>query len=168
MRSTLAAAAFLLVSVVLASSGAIADETRAGSDRQNEPLDLGEPPNEQLRYEPAVVKLSGILVMDANYGPPGYGEEPENDQIERSWVLKLDRPVDVIGDPQSDLNSESGKDVLRVQLVNASKVKLGEHVAKRVTLEGTLFSAHTGHHHTDVLLTIQKLTRLKKSGCRSS
>ena len=161
MRKPLIAAAFILASLVLASSGGVADEPPACSDRRNDPREYRKVPNEQLRYEPAVVKLSGILVMDAHYGPPGYGEEPENDEIEQSWILKLDRRVDVIGDPYSDLNSDPVGDVLRVQLVNTSKTKLNEHVAQRVMLEGMLFHSHTGHHHTKVLLQVQKVTRLK-------
>jgi hypothetical protein len=71
-----------------------------------DPLNCTRLPNDQLRYEPAVVKLSGILVMDAYYGPPNYGEEPETDPIEQNWTLKLDQPVDVLADPK--LSAELG------------------------------------------------------------
>jgi len=138
MRRTLIAAAFLLAGLATASAA-----------------------NEQLHYEPAVVRLSGILVTDYIYRPPDFGEDPETDQIERLWILKLDQPVDVIGTPDDDINSESENDVLRVGLVNFSKVKLSAHLGKRVMLEGTLFHAHTGRHHSIILLNIHKVTRLK-------
>ena len=160
MRKSLAAAALLLASLVLASSGGAAGVQFVCPDR-SDPLNCTRLPNEQLHYEPAVVKLSGILVMDAYYGPPNYGEEPETDEIEQSWELKLDRPVDVIEDPRSDINTEPVVDVWRVQLVNASKVKLGAHLGKRVMLEGTLFHAHTGRHYSMILLNVKKAIRLK-------
>ena len=83
--------------------------------------------------------------MDAYYGPPNCGEQPETDEIEQSWELKLDRPVDVLADPNSDINTEPVEDVWRVQLVAGPKVKLGAHLGKRVMLEGTLFHSQTAH-----------------------
>ena len=160
MRRSLAAAAFLLASLVLASSGGMARVLLVCPDR-SDPLNCTRVPNEQLHYEPAVVKLFGLLVTDYVYGAPGFGEDPETDRIGRVWDLKLFRPVDVIGTPDDDINSESENDVGRVGLVNFSDVNLSAHVGKRVMLEGTLFHAHTAHHNTKVLLQVRKVTRLK-------
>jgi hypothetical protein len=55
-----------------------------------------------------------------------------------------------------DLNP-SQKNVRQVQLVldqkDCDKALLG----KRVVATGSLFGAHTGHHHTPVLLTVSNL-----------
>jgi hypothetical protein len=32
---------------------------------------------EPLHYEPAVVRLRGIVELELRYGPPNYGENPE-------------------------------------------------------------------------------------------
>jgi hypothetical protein len=160
MKKSLAAVAFALASLMLACSAVAAGIQFHCPDRTDR-YNCTRVPNEQLRYEPAMVKLSGILVMDAYYGPPNYGEEPETDEIEQGWALKLDRPVDVLADPNSDINTEAAEDVWRVQLVAGPKMRLGAHLGQRVMLEGTLFHSHTAHHHTKVLLEVQKVTRLK-------
>lgn len=156
----------LLASLVLASSSAVAGALVC-PDR-SDPLDCTRVPNQQLHYEPAVVKLSGLLVTEYVYGPPGFGEDPETDQIDRKWDLRLFAPVDVIGTPGDDINSESENDVGRVGLVNFSKVNLNAHLGRRVMVEGTLFHSHTAHHHTKVLLEVQKVTRLKAKPPRPS
>jgi len=160
MRNPLAAVILLLASLVLASSSSVAGALVC-SDRSYPPNCI-RAPNEQLHYEPAVVKLSGLLVTQYVYGPPGFGEDPETDQIDRKWELRLFAPVDVIGTPGDDINSESENDVGRVGLVNFSKLNLSAHLGKRVMLEGTLFHAHTAHHHTKVLLSVKKVTRLNR------
>jgi hypothetical protein len=160
MRRSLAPAAFLLATLVLASSGGMTRERFDCPDR-TDPYNCTRVPNEQLDYEPAVVRLSGLLVTEYVYGPPGFGENPETDQIDRKWHLRLFAPVDVIGTPGDDINSESENDVGRVGLINFSKVNLSAHLGKRVMVEGTLFHSHTAHHHTKVLLEVQKVTRLK-------
>ena len=160
MRRSLAAAAFLLASLVLASSGGAAGVQFLCPDR-SDPLNCTRVPNEQFHYEPAVVRLSGILVTDYIYRSPDFGEDPETTPIERLWILKLDQPVDVIGTPDDDINSESENDVLRVGLVNFSKVNMSVHLGKRVMLEGTLFHAHTGRHYSMILLNVKKAIRLK-------
>jgi hypothetical protein len=160
MRRLLIAAAFALANLMLACS-AVAAGIQFHCPDPTDRYNCTRVPNEQLRYEPAVVKPLRILVMDAYYGPPNYGEDPETDGIERGWALKLDRPVDVLADPDSDINTEPVVDVWRVQLVPGAKVKLAPYLGRRVMLEGTLFHSHTAHHHTDVPLIVQKVTRLK-------
>jgi hypothetical protein len=111
---------------------------------------------EPLRYEPVVIRLSGVIVIEAFFGPPGYGEDPENDEIERALILVLDEPVAVQGDPNDSLNSESVDDVRRIHLV----IRHPEIWAKEwqhVVLEGTLFHRLTGHHRTPVLMSADRL-----------
>ncbi len=117
---------------------------------------VGSSAGEPLPYEPAVVRLSGVIVIEAFYGRPNYGADPENDEIERALILVLDEPVAVQGDPNDNLNSESVDDVRRMHLV----VRHPEIWAKEwqhVVLEGTLFHRFTGHHHTPVLMSADRL-----------
>lgn len=113
---------------------------------------------ELLHYEPAVVRLSGNVVVEPFYGRPNYGEDPEHDEMELSPILILDSPVDVAGDPNDDLNSETVQNVTRMHLVLKSRRQIRELKGHHVALEGTLFHAFSGHHHTDVLMRVEKAT----------
>jgi len=110
-------------------------------------------------YEPALVSLHGILVRKTFAGPPNYRDIHKGDEPETVWLLKLESPICVDEDKlQPDLNP-SQRNVRKVQLVlnkehsERANVLLG----KRVVASGTLFGAHTGHHHTSVLLTVTYL-----------
>jgi hypothetical protein len=120
-------------------------------------------PNEVLRYEPDVVTLKGWVIVKPFPGPPGYGEDPKRDSIEKAFILRLDKAVDVAATSgaMDEINAEAESGVLEVQLVLDPKVmkKIKSRLGKRVTLRGTLFHAHTGHHHTRVLLTVQEVSR---------
>mgnify|MGYP005665459679 CR=1 FL=1 len=41
--------------------------------------------------------LQGTLDYRDFYGPPNYGETPEQDRIERAWLLTLEQPIQVSG-----------------------------------------------------------------------
>lgn len=109
-----------------------------------------------LRYEPVVVELTGTLVVAMEYGPPGYGENPAKDQRVQVLMIKLDRPVDVCGDPESETNQSAFRDVRRIQLITDDK-DYRPWIGRRVVIRGTLSEAITGHHYTDVLLTVREL-----------
>ena len=116
------------------------------------------PRGRELSYEPTVVELEGTLTIKTFYGPPNYGENPKTDSKEKQWILKLKEPVDVIGDkgPPNDLTFTSVYRVTQMELV-----LLGRHnnlIGKQVLVKGTLFHAHTGHHHTDVLMEVQSIS----------
>jgi Domain of unknown function (DUF4431) len=112
--------------------------------------------NEQLQYEPVPIRLSGNVVIEKYFGVPGYGEDPKPDDIEMSPILILDRPVDVIGNPNDSLNSEMVENVMRMYLVLQSHEQIERLKGHHVVVEGTLFHAHTGHRHTDVLIEVDK------------
>jgi hypothetical protein len=112
-----------------------------------------------LAYEPAVVNLEGKLVVLAKYGPPNFGKSPRTDQKLKVPVLVLSHRVNVKGTPGSELNSESIQGVRQIQLVFlTNEIPYRYLVRKEVAVRGTLFRAHTGHHYTDVLLTVQQIT----------
>jgi uncharacterized protein DUF4431 len=110
-------------------------------------------------YEPALVSLHGTLVRETLAGPPNYRDIHKGDDPETIWLLKLEPPICVDEDKaQPDLNP-SQRNVRKVQLVLDKEH--GERAnglrGKRVVATGTLFGAHTGHHHTPVLLTVTYL-----------
>lgn len=112
-----------------------------------------------LSYEPTVVALHGVLTRETFPGPPNYESIRKGDRAETSWLLKLDSPI-CVNEDKSDPDLNPGrKNVRKVQLVlnpegyEKYKALLG----KKVVASGTLFGAHTGHHHTPVLLTVADL-----------
>jgi hypothetical protein len=52
-----------------------------------------------LQYDPAVVELTGTVVLEEFFGPPGFGEDPKTDSRELYAILVLDAPVSVEGVP---------------------------------------------------------------------
>src|SRR5258706_8287508 len=123
-----------------------------------------------LHYEPEIVTLRGKLTSIVNYGAPGYGESPEKDDVEESIILVLPLPIRVKGDPNSALNSQSIANITHVQLVIYTGVAKGysQYFNREVEVTGTLFKSSTGHHHTDVLLTVNTLRRLGTSSNKAS
>jgi len=110
-----------------------------------------------LDYEPVVVELQGVLKTERAYGPPGFGEDPKRDAKEDIYVLQLDPPINVRA--SDELNTEE-KDVREIQLVvreNTVRAELRRQKGKRAGVKGTLFHAHTGHHHRPVLLDLQRV-----------
>jgi hypothetical protein len=108
-----------------------------------------------LHFEPDTVQLTGRLERRMYYGPPNFGEDPAHDAKEVGLYLALAAPVCAAGggDPELDTPQRS---VRRVQLVldSAGYAQMRPLVGQRVRLRGTLFAAHTGHHHTPILLTV--------------
>lgn len=125
----------------------------------------------QLHYAPAKVTLTGKVILRTFFGPPGYGENPKTDSKETQYILILDTPIDVIGvndDNYFPYDRQTERRVKQITLViddfKATPERTFLH--KHVMLEGTLVHAHTGHHHTKVLLEISSI-RPAKQGRRS-
>lgn len=144
MSKLLAVAQALAVFIVPPSSGA-ARVARLQRDRCE-------------HYAPRSVTLSGELTQVQKYGPPNYGENPKTDARVRVLVLKLPRTLNVCGDPTSDINTESEKNVREVQLV-MSDSSAKHLVGRAVIATGTLFHSHTGHHYTKVLMNVSEIRK---------
>jgi len=113
-----------------------------------------------LDFEPSVVELSGILAIEVHLGPPTYGEQPKRDRKLRVPVLKLSQPVNIRGNPASELNVETRENVKEVQLSFPERddYRRAQRCEGRwVTVRGTLSSRHTGRHFKEVLLEANKV-----------
>ena len=112
-------------------------------------------------YEPMVVELSGTLLRKTFAGPPNYHDIHKGDESETFWVLKLDFPICVDQDPADPDLNPAQKKIRTVQLLlnKEADERARSLSGKRVQTAGTLFGAHTGHHHTPVVLTVTYLDR---------
>ena len=111
-------------------------------------------PQKCLSYEPDAVTLNGTIRQHTFPVPPNYESVANGDQAERVWVLHLAAPICVSA--SSDWEEETG--VSDVQLVIANGYsQYRKLLGRRVVVNGTMFRAHTGHHHTKVLLTVSSI-----------
>lgn len=107
-----------------------------------------------LKYEPAVVSLSGELHRATFPGRPNFESVASGDEPETGFYLTLKQPLCTQGDAAGEQEAQEG--VREVQLVLTQKQyaqwrpKLGQ----QVTMRGSLFAAFSGHHHAPVLLRV--------------
>lgn len=115
-----------------------------------------------LYYQPETVELEGKLVVQSKYGPPNFGEDPKTDEKVRIPVLVLKTPVNVLPIQGQDdgINTEPVYRVRQIQLsFAAGETDHRKLIGKKVVVKGTLFRAHTGHHYTDVVLTVRSFEK---------
>jgi hypothetical protein len=107
-----------------------------------------------LSYEPDTVVLKGTIRRPTFAGPPNYESVAKGDQAETVWLLHLTHPICVSA--SSDWEKETG--VSKLQLVFANRSQYDKALLNRkVDVTGTLYHAHTGHHHTTVLITVASI-----------
>lgn len=111
---------------------------------------------EDFAFDPEISVISGTLTTALFYGPPGYGETPEDDSRENVYVLVTNKPVTITAS-EDDLMNTTVNNCTRVQLTSTTGIQLNGFKGKNVRLTGTFFSAHTGHHYTDVLMDVRKI-----------
>lgn len=111
-----------------------------------------------LKYEPAVVTLTGKLSSHIFPGPPNYESIKRGDEKERAIILTIAAPICVNGG--GDAVDEPENNIRDLQLVITKPPDwqiVERRLGKRVTVVGTLFHAHTGHHRTKVLIDVTNI-----------
>lgn len=118
--------------------------------------------NTCLSYEPLVVTVSGSISRKDFPGRPNYESIAKGDERETYWVLQLDRTACVLGDKETMNASESSITNIQLVLNSAQYKKYQSLLMTPVTVTGTLFHAHTGHHHTSVLMNVSEIAPLRR------
>lgn len=112
-----------------------------------------------LNYEPEEVKLRGTIIRQTFPGRPNYESIRHGDEPETYWILRMKQPVCVSA--STDWERESH--VTNLQLVFKGEENQYKRyrrlLGRRVVVSGSLYHAHTGHHHTKVLLTVGDIKR---------
>ena len=109
-----------------------------------------------------MVTLTGTITRHMEYGPPSYGEDPVHDAKEVYWYLELDHPICANGKDEGSPDMQGEKDVRKLQIVYLNGYPKGHGwVGHRASITGTLFHAISGHHHTDVLITARRTTKVR-------
>ena len=105
-----------------------------------------------LPPEPAVVRITGILKRMTFPGRPNYESIKRGDEAETGFYMALKIPICTTVGQSED--QPATHDVRLVQLVLDAHgyAHLRPMLNKQVTVDGHLFTAHTGHHHAPLLL----------------
>jgi hypothetical protein len=111
-----------------------------------------------VTYGPKV-KLTGRLSAQVFPGPPNYESVKKGDAPERAYLLHLDAPVDVVGKAQNEFDQPQRnlRDFQLAPTSDALFTSARRMVGRRVSVTGTLFGEHTGHHHTPVLISVERI-----------
>jgi len=75
------------------------------------------------------------------------------------WFVELRSPACVLADKLKPALNISQDHVREIQLVleTAMYKTYSLLIGRQVVVQGTLFGAHTGHHHTPVLLNVKSI-----------
>ena len=108
-----------------------------------------------LAYEPADVTVTGKLKRHTFPGPPNFESVAKGDQRETGYYLVLKKAVCMNGNPDSpDAYPQENVDFVQLFLSPQQFKALKSRLGKDVTLKGTLFARHTGHHHAPLILKV--------------
>ncbi|NLV88897.1 MAG: DUF4431 domain-containing protein [Tissierellia bacterium] len=110
-------------------------------------------------FEPNVSIIEGKLITRMYYGPPNYGENPDTDAQQYPFILQLDNLIDVIA-TENDTQNSDVLGVTEIQVVPMGEEEtelLDSYIDSRVRIQGTLFKAIFGGHHTDVLIQVEEI-----------
>lgn len=113
-----------------------------------------------------ITTIDGILYREVIYGPPNYGETPETDIKYIGYVLKLDKPINVISNTPDVVSKEgsrqrSYRNVSRIQLEERKiRIILKEYDGLHIRVSGYLMEAYNGYHATDVLIDVSHIDPL--------
>lgn len=122
------------------------------------------PPSDACTPELAQVSLVGRLRSEEKWGPPGYGETPDQDRRVTIYVLELDRPEVVCADPALEQNSRGESRVSRLQVTGrVDPEKLEASVGRRLTVWGALVHQAWGSDYTPVLIRVDSIPELRIS-----
>lgn len=102
------------------------------------------------------ITVMGTIYVKPYYGPPGYGENPEEDKKLTALILRLDTPISFIGVSDEDFipRGEVVENIEEMHMAVNPDVPTEYLVNKRVKLKGGTFGSHTGYHQTKVLIDI--------------
>lgn len=83
--------------------------------------------------------------------------EPPNDFMTHATVLILKRKICTTGNVPPDISERSVRNIQLVITRAADWKTVRSLMGKEVTVSGRLFHAHTGHHHTKVLIDVSMI-----------
>jgi hypothetical protein len=109
-----------------------------------------------LPYEPDTVALTGRLERRTFPGLPNFESVTRGDEAETGFYLVVTRPLCVTRNVEEINQPAAGVGVVQLVLDQHGYDRLRASLGHRVTVRGTLFHSHTGHHHAELLLEVER------------
>jgi len=104
---------------------------------------------------PSAVHLSGIVRTEERFGPPGYGEMPDQDARLTIYILELDEAQDICAGSQGGEPVSAMNHVRRLQLAGSvHPAILRSHVGRRIQVNGSLSHQVWGTDFTAMILVV--------------
>lgn len=120
------------------------------------------PPAGCLPYD-VEVTLTGVIVEKTYPGPPEYHSIKEGDEPSASLIFIPEKPVCAWMDPAPEefTMNHTEYDVREIQMAfHESYGKAASLIHTKVEVTGELYSQHTIHHGTRVLIFVREITQL--------
>ena len=109
-------------------------------------------------YSSTPTTLTGVIKTITYPGPPNYESIKLGDSPEPEAILFLDHSISVLPKPGSNGDFEDPyRRVKQLELVIHSDSGVQVIRGRHVRVSGTFFSRHTGHHHTDVMMEVDRI-----------
>ena len=109
-----------------------------------------------LKYEPETVVVTGTLHRETFPGRPNYESVANGDEAETGFYLSLDSPICTVGGNGADRVPFDSVREIQLVLNEKQYAALRPRLGKKIDARGKLFSAHTGHHHAQVLMRVSE------------
>ncbi len=97
------------------------------------------------------IELEGMVKFQIFPGPGNYCSIESGDSVEQCWYVCV---------TSANLPKKWGFPDLSGEKVSIGKIGDESLVDQRVRLQGTLFNAHTAHHHTPLLMNVKIIEKL--------
>lgn len=94
--------------------------------------------------------LAGVLRKETVYGPPGWGEDPQNDEKMNYWFLYPDKLLGCFNSVDDDTRHYSEK--MQIIMVDNQYNEYRKFLGKDVELSGKVMFADSPYHSTPVLI----------------
>ena len=95
------------------------------------------------------------IILKDNYGPSNYSEDPENDIIETYYNILLQRPLRI---KINNVNNE----ITEMQIIFNNNIVNNFSIENTYKIYGNLFLATRDHHHTEVLVSANKIENISE------
>lgn len=118
-------------------------------------LDCEEPahPIKTVSYEPEEVEVTGMVHTNVYPGAPDYTSVELGDRPEETFIITLCNPINVEPTKDDEFN-EAEKAVRELHVSFDDHAPSPEEMKHPITIKGTLYHAHTAHHHRRVLMMV--------------
>ncbi|MEB8476847.1 DUF4431 domain-containing protein [Cronobacter malonaticus] len=104
----------------------------------------------------------GVLKKEIVYGPPGFGEDPKDDEKMDYWFLYPNKPLGCFNTVDDDTSHYDKK--IQIIMGDDQYNKYREFLGKDIKFNGKIMFANSPYHYTPVLIFHLSGVELVKGG----